>query len=542
MNTFATLLHSPLLSILGWTLIHFLWQGAITGLLYALLRYWLRNKSPVARYNLALVVLMALAALPIITFIYLSHATSSGNGAVTANNLIVVTTSEVRSNTTALLPSFNTAHLWLKPLLSWAALLWFFGVLIMSVRIGYGWKHARYLRRTANFTPLPQWNSVVNDLSIRLGIRKVVRLAVSVNVIVPSVIDWLKPVILLPPSVISGLTPLQIELILAHELAHVRRCDYLWNLLQVIVETLLFYHPVVRWVSNHVRIEREQCCDDMVVALHGNPIAYARALTELEGMRNPQGALMLGVNGGQVLDRIHRLLGRSAADVPVSWVPFLLAAFLMFAAGLISTVQINIPWHAAITAKYSLTGQPQGNLSASSAPQISLLPTRITEVSATPLELKTLRIPGNMPEMRRLTPLAAPISPDIPASPEKTAIAAALPEAPQARSGGDVLARYAPQYPGFAQERGVEGDAKIEFTLLPDAEITGVRVVKVTGSQLFGQAAMQAIQKWKFTPVLLSGKPVAQQMTVDFVFRLHAAMNQSDGPCKAPMGYHVCIN
>ncbi|MGH8415593.1 MAG: M56 family metallopeptidase, partial [Gammaproteobacteria bacterium] len=247
MSTFTSLLDSALLSTLGWTLVHFLWQGAATGLLYALLRYWLRNKSPLARYNLAMLMLMTLALLPIVTFIHLYHPAAGTHDAGTWSSLTVVTAENANSGASTLVPWLESLQLWLKPWLSWAVLLWFMGVLVMTLRIGHGWQRASYLRRTANFPPLPQWDNIVKELSMRLGIRRVVRLAVSVHILVPSVIGWLKPVILLPPSIITGLTPLQIELILAHELAHVRRYDYLWNLVQLVVETLLFYHPVVRW-------------------------------------------------------------------------------------------------------------------------------------------------------------------------------------------------------------------------------------------------------------------------------------------------------
>ena len=103
------------------------------------------------------------------------------------------------------------------------------------------------------------------------------------------VVGWLRPVVLLPPSALMGLTPHQLELIISHELAHVKRSDYLFNLLQIVVETLLFYHPVVRMVSIRVRLERENCCDDIVVARTGDTLAYARALTEVEGLRCSSG-------------------------------------------------------------------------------------------------------------------------------------------------------------------------------------------------------------------------------------------------------------
>lgn len=541
MNTFATLADSSVLLTLGWTLVHFLWQGAVAGALYALLRRMLRNKSPVTRYNLAVVTLIAMAVLPVVTFIHLAAAPSSGSVTLALSNFTVLSAAEVRAHTPLFTSWLDAAQSWLKPLLSWAVLLWFLGVLIMSIRIGYGWRHARFLRRTADFAPLPQWSAIVKDLSCRLGIHNVVRLAVSLHVHVPSVIGWLKPVILLPPSMLSGLTPLQIELILAHELAHVRRCDYLWNLLQITLETLLFYHPVVRWVSNQARVEREQCCDDMVVALHGNPLAYARALTELEGLRHPQDALLLGANGGQVLDRIHRLLGRSATSVPAAWSPLLLAACLVLAGGLVSTSPIKTVWRGALTAQYSLSGQPIETVPADKTIPVSVQPTRIAQEQTLQSDPAYIHLPGSMPAVHIASP-AAPAALDTPATPRAVDVAAARPDPALARSGGEVIARYSPQYPAFAQERGVEGDARIAFMLTKDAEVADVRVLTTTGSALFGQAAARAIRKWKFTPVILSGRPVAQQMTVDFVFRLHALTTQSDGPCKAPMGYHVCMN
>ena len=102
----------------------------------------------------------------------------------------------------------------------------------------------------------------------------------------PTVIGWLKPVVLLPASALAALTPQQLEAILAHELAHIRRHDYLVNLLQTLVETLLFYHPAVWWLSRRIRIERENCCDDLAVSLCGDPVAYAAALADLEALRS----------------------------------------------------------------------------------------------------------------------------------------------------------------------------------------------------------------------------------------------------------------
>jgi HEAT repeat protein len=123
------------------------------------------------------------------------------------------------------------------------------------------------------------------------------------------VIGWLHPVILLPASALTGLTPQQLEAIIAHELAHIRRHDYLINLLQALIEALLFYHPAVWWVSRQIRQEREHCCDDLAVTVCGDARAYARALLEMEQLRAAGPHLAMAANGGSLLPRIQRLVG-----------------------------------------------------------------------------------------------------------------------------------------------------------------------------------------------------------------------------------------
>jgi hypothetical protein len=148
---------------------------------------------------------------------------------------------------------------------------------------------------------------------------------------VPTVIGWLRPVVLLPGSALTGLTPPQLEAILAHELAHIQRHDYLVNLLQGVVEVLLFYHPGVWWVSQRIRVEREQCCDDVAVGLCGDAVVYARALTELEQGRGDPPQLALAATDGRLLTRIRRLVGcrwegPASSSSPAGMIAFAVAA------------------------------------------------------------------------------------------------------------------------------------------------------------------------------------------------------------------------
>ena len=167
----------------------------------------------------------------------------------------------------------------------------------------------RALQRAALTAPPSQWQLAADRLARRLGLRRRVHVTESDTVDTPVVIGWWQPVILLPLAALSGLTPGQIDTILTHELAHIRRHDYLVNVLQHVTETLLFYHPAVWWVSSRMRIEREQCCDAVVVDLCGDPLDYATALTHLEEARSTNAVFALAATGGRLAERIRRVLG-----------------------------------------------------------------------------------------------------------------------------------------------------------------------------------------------------------------------------------------
>ena len=145
-----------------------------------------------------------------------------------------------------------------------------------------------------------------------LGVNRAVRFAESILVEVPTVIGFLRPIVLLPASAVSGLTTQELEFVLAHELAHVRRHDWMINLTQIVIEALLFYHPVMWWVSNEIRKERENRCDDLAVAVCGNPPTCARALAHLEELRGTSPVVALTATGGSLLTRIRRLLDKPA--------------------------------------------------------------------------------------------------------------------------------------------------------------------------------------------------------------------------------------
>lgn len=298
----------PVFQALGWAVLHFLWEGTLLALLLLLFNSTARRADARVRYAAACVVMLLMAACFVATMVEEFPSPESLTAEVQRSIYATTTggsTAESLSGTTARLPIAPAPSI---PA-DWIAYLWLLGVASMSFYTACGWARVQGLRRrTLPVLEIPGFDG----LARRLGIRRVVRVCASAVTEVPSVIGWLKPCILLPVTALTGLTESQLQAILAHELAHIRRHDYLVNLLQTGVETLLFYHPAVWWVSRRIRQERENCCDDIAVALCGDPIEYAAALAEMEQIRLPE--LALAANGGELLARIRRVLGEPVPD------------------------------------------------------------------------------------------------------------------------------------------------------------------------------------------------------------------------------------
>ncbi|HZI73051.1 MAG TPA: M56 family metallopeptidase, partial [Gemmatimonadales bacterium] len=179
------------------------------------------------------------------------------------------------------------------------------------LRLLGGWIRAVRLRSRFVRPASAEWQQAFDRLKTRIRVSLPVRLVVSSLVQAPAVVGWLRPVVLMPVGALTGLPLDHIEALLLHELAHIRRHDYLVNVLQSMVETLLFYHPAVWWISGHIRTERELCCDDAAVSVTGDVLTYARALAGLESARPTNLNPVMAASGGSLAHRIARLLGQS---------------------------------------------------------------------------------------------------------------------------------------------------------------------------------------------------------------------------------------
>lgn len=331
MNAIAALLDKPIFQALGWTLIHFIWQGALVAVVYAGFSILIRRFSANVRYAAACGAMLLMLIAPAATMLAISTGVDNP-----AREITVGTGLSDQSNKTFELspttsmpasqpeiepaPASQTASLkqWtqerLPRAMPWLLALWFAGVLFLSLRFAGGLVMVHRLKRSETSANVDLWQDKLAETARRLRVSRPVRLCESALVEVPTVIGWLRPLILLPASAMTGLSPVQLEALLAHELAHIRRYDYLVNLLQTSIETLFFYHPAVWWVSTQVRQEREHCCDDLAVVACGDVLTYARALTALEELRGAELQLAVASSGGSLLVRIQRLVrGRPPA-------------------------------------------------------------------------------------------------------------------------------------------------------------------------------------------------------------------------------------
>ena len=285
----------PLARAVGWTLLHFVWQGALIALVFRLLMEVMRERSANARYAACCVGMGLMIVAPLVTLVLKVDSLGQPLPPLPADLAVL---------------DLETVSLWdwFTPALPWLTLFWFSGTIVLQGRLLLLWMNTQRLRRRGTRPAPHALRRTVAELCALLEIKKRVRVFKSSVTRVPMVMGWLSPVILVPGSVLSGLSPREIKMVLAHELAHIRRHDYIVNLVQALFETLLFYHPAVWWLSNRLRIEREYCCDDVAVSACRDALSYARALSSLDALRDDERLPVMASTGGSLMNRIIRLL------------------------------------------------------------------------------------------------------------------------------------------------------------------------------------------------------------------------------------------
>jgi bla regulator protein blaR1 len=316
MNTIYNFIPQELTNAIGWTIFHSLWQGVLISVLLGVVLLISGKKSAILRYNFSMAALIVTFLLSTATFIQVYD--SSYKDTYTSNRSIsssiftdplssqydnVIKTDSDRDVIGAL-ENYFAQHL------NFIVTVWLAGFIIFSIRFGGGLIYVQKLRSSGtNAINDDYWFARLKELSESLQLKQLIKIYESVRVKTPITIGYLKPIILIPVGMLSGLPQDQAEAIILHELAHIKRFDFLLNLLQTVIETIFFYHPAVWWISSVIKSERENCCDDLTLKLCSGSLVYFKALYNLQQICSEEKEIVLAAIGkkNQLFRRINRM-------------------------------------------------------------------------------------------------------------------------------------------------------------------------------------------------------------------------------------------
>jgi TonB family protein len=530
----------PLIQSLGWTLLHFLWQGTLIGLGYAAVRAIVPASHAETRYAAGLAALALIAVCPLATLsvVYPNVVGTAASAEPIGIDAVVATASAAAS----------TGAFTLDSVLPWLVLSWFVGVAIMGWRALRQWQALeRIARRCARSSS--DLERMLASLSKRFNLVRSIRVLVSEQIDTPTLIGWIKPVILIPTAVALGFPRQHVELILAHELGHLRRYDHLVNLAQAVIETLLFYHPAVHWISREVRNDREVCCDRLVLRLtRGEPREYAQTLASLEELRLTAPRLAIAATGGVLLDRVRRIIDMPAPRLAAAPRPTLAVTLLVAAAVVIAGMSVLRPDRkdldalaaganallerlprpdAAMLVGLALREPPKWHVSLA-RPKLAPIAPRVPDAVYVDALPPPIHDTDGLKVQRRLEPV-------VDVSVGTTAVAVAnqsstvLPtvssEAKVTPAAGTSTARarhlvavhmISPRYPDY---REVKEPVRVEvqFGLNADGTTRDVEAVTDEAMRAFGASAEKAMRLWRFDPSTVPGDATAR-FQQSFVF------------------------
>ena len=360
------------LHALGWTLVHSLWQLLVVAALAAMLIALFQR--PTLRYIIGVCALVLMLAAPAMTlFVLLKSDTMADTPANALMQAAPVTNDAIAAPALALGNSMGRAMgglsvvtsspggLSLQRFLPWLVGAWLCGVMLFSLRFAGGFLLLEHRRRTQSFPPDARILSLCRQVQQQLGLSRAIRYLECGWLEAPAAMGWLRPVILLPVTALTGLDEDQLRAVIAHELAHIRRWDFQVNLFQILVETLLFYHPAVWWLNRRIRAERELCCDEIAVAITGNRLVYAQALASMAEWKSVS-VLAMAANRGSLRQRVLYVLGQQPFSIRqramglTGGIVFLSAA--LFAANALFGIAYPVPAQASENPKPFIAATP----------------------------------------------------------------------------------------------------------------------------------------------------------------------------------------
>lgn len=319
---FINLLPSNWVHALGITLFHSLWVGTILALVTSLIIVSTRKSTASTRYNL----LTGVLGLFVVAMVFI-FCQALNHQAIERINTFQLNAPQVAGavadsplpetvNTVVFNKMSSLMYLW-NSYAAQIVLVWFLIICAKAIQLMAGLHTVYYLKNTSVFSAGSVWEDKVNELSAKLGITQSIKLLQSGIAKVPMVAGHLKPIILIPLGMLNGLTTTEVEAILCHELAHVKRRDYLINILQSLIEIIFFFNPAVLWVSRLIKEERENCCDDLALSCTSNKKEYIKALISCQEFQFNVPEYAMGIKGkrSQLLERVSRMVFNQSSSL-----------------------------------------------------------------------------------------------------------------------------------------------------------------------------------------------------------------------------------
>ncbi|TDE13872.1 M56 family metallopeptidase [Dyadobacter psychrotolerans] len=331
MKTIYQLIPESVISALGWTLVHSVWQGMLLAIFAFAGFFILSKKSAAARYNFGIVLLGLQVISSAATYLYYYLTTPVRSYQPITTSLSAVTRNWQTVNYDLSLTA--KVQIWLNSHLFELVVCWIIGTGLLMLRFAGAWIYTEHLRSKASFVTDQEWRTRFGTLTAKMNISQSIEFRQTAKILTPMVIGAFRPAVLIPIGLLTGFSTSQIEAILAHELAHVRRNDYLVNLLQSFVEVVFFFHPALWWISERVRTEREHCCDDIALTICGDKMVLANALVKVaEWQSAPELAMAFASKKPLLLNRIRRVLGvTSKSSRPFGNIPAMFLAICLIA-------------------------------------------------------------------------------------------------------------------------------------------------------------------------------------------------------------------
>lgn len=320
MKFISELFETQIINAIGWTLFHILWQGFLLAILLGLILKIFKNKSSQIRYSFSLISLLFIVGLSIYNFTnnYQKESSPESKNSITLNssnqnNVQVIDFSNSSKSLlkTNLINRIEQNLAGIDRFFPIIVNLWMIGVFFFILKFIFSYLYTNRLKRTKINAISDDWLKHFNKIESKLNIKRKIRYIESKLVKVPLVLGYLKPVVVFPIGLLTGIPTNQIEAIIAHELAHIRRNDYIINVLQTIIETVFFFHPAVWFISSQIRKERENCCDDIALTVCEGSIIYAKALVSVQELslgRQYSAVAFSGKNKKHLLNRIKRMI------------------------------------------------------------------------------------------------------------------------------------------------------------------------------------------------------------------------------------------